>query len=87
MAREHTIEITDMSTGKVTRHTTPAPEPGEWVNSIDLTVGDIFEYDGELYKVTDMESIGCMARPLNAPTGPDTMEMLFPCVVVNYKGR
>lgn len=80
------IGITDKRTGKVTIHTLPKPKPGEKANSLDLEIGDIFEFKGELYKVTGHESIGCTARPLNTENW-DGIDILFACEIVTYKGR
>ncbi len=66
--------------------TSPKPKAGEKANSLDLEVGDIFEFNNCLYKVTGHESIGCLARPLNQE-GWNGIAFLFPCVIVEYKGR
>lgn len=86
MARGRTIAITDKRTGKTTYTTFPTPKAGEKANSMDLEEGDIFEFNGELYKVTGHESIGCVARPLNTENW-DGIGILFACEIVTYKGR
>ena len=84
---ERVIRITDNETGKVLSETIiPHPKPGEKANTLDLDEGDIFESNGNLYKVTGHESIGCVARPLNTENW-DGIGLLFPCEIVEYKGR
>lgn len=84
---ERLIRLTDSETGKVLSETIIShPKPGEKANSMDLDEGDIFEYNGELYKVTGHESIGCTARPLDT-TNWEGIDFLFACETVTYKGR
>ena len=83
MAREHKISITDNRTGKTTIHALPAPKPGEKANTQDLTVGDVFECRGVLYKVTGRDGEMCYAKKFNG----DVRAFAFICEVVDYKGH
>ena len=75
-----------MRTGKVAFSQAPAPKVDEKVNTLDLDEGDIFESKGELYKVTELDDIGCIARPLNTENW-DGIGYLFACETVIYKGK